>query len=383
MLCRMSDVINVLNNNNGLYKERFSIQQGVFLELKKHEMFYEISLEKLDKAIVGAMIDVLVKNELDLDIAKQLEKLADHFLKNSRGIDGDKQICGMRGRMRAANLSEKIANRGKGPYNDFYAIIGNSCDCSEYVSKGQDLCKKLKENNAFPNDTVQRPGQFAVDGMLLPSRVEIINDPIGFLKECLSECSIIAYNNRYGSEAGIIENSEDLREEILEKICKKDLIVQSDTFKHIGDLLETTNGESTYASKPNLASAMKGANLRTICSASGTTINIIVALCGISDKKRIQEILSQVKSFVDEGCPEQNSLSEDFKRLFLSISVYMQSGQYHSAAEVLCSLYSAAQMLCDKPNPIVNIENYKQLFGAFAKNPSSFFPKSLEKSDGK
>jgi hypothetical protein len=36
----------------------------------------------------------------------------------------------------------------------------------------------------------------------------------------------------------------------------------------------------------------------------------------------------------------------DFKNLFLSISLYMQSGQYHTASEVLTGLYCARLNVC-------------------------------------
>jgi hypothetical protein len=57
--------------------------------------------------------------------------------------------------------------------------------------------------------------------------------------------------------------------------------------------------------------------------------------------------------------------------------MYMQSGQYHSAGEVLAGLYNSALTLADDPN-IGNFDviapNFKKMWEAFRDRPEDFYP---------
>lgn len=395
MLCRMNDVVQNSSTPvfNGISDLNAENQREAVKKIREHEMFYEIPLDELDDAIIDAMMtkfDTEIKPLVDGKITKDdLTNLAKHFLKMSRDIDGYGQTCGMRGRMKAPNLSAQVANRGTGEYKNFYALINGENNIES--DKGKELCEILKSNKAFPDDSVERPKQFAVEGMLLPSRVAIINNPIAFLNDCLSTENITAYNkdnpkNSIKEEKSFFfEENEELNKEISQAICDRDLPKQGESFKKIRDLID---GEDCgpYESKPNLASAMKKAGLRTICSVSGTTTDIVSVLWAMK-KENTEKALQSLNDFVEslggeDTKVDHSKLNDDFKRLFLSIAVYMQSGEYHSAAEVLGGLYSAAQVLC-KGIKAVDVKKYEQLFTEFARKPDGFFPKAGTESDDK
>jgi hypothetical protein len=102
-------------------------------------------------------------------------------------------------------------------------------------------------------------------------------------------------------------------------------------------------------SKPSLGSIMKDAGLRSICSVSGTTTDIVAGLHAHVGEAKTKEMLQSLKEFVDGGCTDPSKLSSEFKELFLSVTMYMQSGQYHSEWEVLGGLYCAALTLAYDP----------------------------------
>lgn len=400
MLCRMNDVVQNSSTPvfNGISSLNAENQREAVKKIREHEMFYEIHLDKLDDAIIEAMmtkfgtkIELSVKGKNSKgEISKDnLTNLAKHFLKMSRDIDGDGQTCGMRGRMKAPNLSAQVANRGTGEYKNFYALINGENNIES--DKGKKLCEILKSNKAFPDDSVERPKQFAVEGMLLPSRVAIINNPIAFLNDCLSTENITAYNkdnpeNSINEEKSFFfEENKELNKEISQAICDRNLPKQGGSFKKIIDLIDGKDG-GPYESKPNLVSAMKKAGLCTICSVSGTTTDIVSVLWAMK-KENTEKALKSLNDFVEslggeDTKVDHSKLNDDFKRLFLSIAVYMQSGKYHSAAEVLGGLYSAAQVLCNNIKA-VDVKKYEQLFTEFVRKPDGFFPKAGTESDDK
>ncbi|MDR2371716.1 MAG: hypothetical protein LBD60_01050 [Puniceicoccales bacterium] len=96
-------------------------------------------------------------------------------------------------------------------------------------------------------------------------------------------------------------------------------------------------------------------------------------------------MLKSLKDFVDDGCTDPSKLSDEFKNLFLSVTMYMQSGQYHSAGEVLGGLYCAALTLAHDSN--LDPKNFDQIapkfqamWQAFKANPEDFFPLSPDDS---
>jgi hypothetical protein len=274
------------------------------------------------------------------------------------------------------------------------------------------VMRQLRSDRAFCNNDVDRPTQFACDGMLLDSRVAIINDPLGFLKDCVSEENIDAYNTKLSKsksktpgikltslpnfDSPAIVNAS-LQQAILNLALPKGTCT-TQTYTTVKDLLvadttnnnnsTTSNAPKVYESKPNLASAMKDHHLRTLCSVSGTTTDIVAALWGMNEEKT-KAALQSLKNAVPEITNNNNNnnstnslptvdpaeLSPEFKNLFLSIAMYMQSGQYHSAASVLCGLYCAAMSLVETAaQTVVSIASYSALLQAFANNPTAFFP---------
>jgi hypothetical protein len=138
---------------------------------------------------------------------------------------------------------------------------------------------------------------------------------------------------------------------------------------------------------------MKEAGLRSICSVSGTATDIIAGLHAHVGEAKTKEMLQSLKQFVDDRCKDPlpknpAQLSDEFKNLFLSVAMYMQSGQYHSAGEVLGGLYCAALTLAYDPTKAAGPDNldpkdfdqiapkFQAMWQAFKANPENFFPLS-------
>ncbi len=165
-----------------------------------------------------------------------------------------------------------------------------------------------------------------------------------------------------------------VRQEILNRTISKG------KGKNIATLVEK-DSSGQYKGKSNLAAAMQNQGLRTICSVSGTTTDIVAVLWAINGEKT-KEALSQLNTFIKTDCQDFSKLKNEFKDLFLSIALYMQSGQYHSAAEVLSRLCCSAQTLIEH-KATIKIQNgrpepYSTLMEVFKGNPSKFFPKGDE-----
>ncbi|MDR1401945.1 MAG: hypothetical protein LBI81_03270 [Puniceicoccales bacterium] len=293
---------------------------------------------------------------------------------------------------------------------------------NELGKNNNSIIKQLRKDGAFCDAKVKRPTQFAHDGMLLFSRVNIINDPLGFLQDCVSPENVDAYNeaNKTGNSESALNTSDaklknlpkfdnlsDANKATLQTaILAVHLPNTTNTYKTVVNLLneitpsdkndnDSNNSGSgslkVYESKPNLASVMKDHHLRTLCSVSGTTTDIVAALWGMNEEKTKAALqsLRDAVAVTNENNNNNNStnslptvdpakLSPEFKNLFLSIALYMQSGQYHSAASVLCGLYCAAMSLVGTAaQTVVNIASYSALLRSFATNPGGFFPPAV------
>jgi hypothetical protein len=431
ILARMNDVMQDLNalrseRSEAVFSDPILLKLGaadlgmaVQLEtvetLRKHEMFYEFPLKEFDDNLVKAMVDALPGEALEQDcksITKdQFKALAKYLLLEARKKDAGKRegemCCGMRGRMKAPSFSKPFADRADTDQS-FGALTGREACSLPTGSEGEKFLKRLVADGAFCSPGVSRPPQFACDGMLLDSRVDIINNPVEFLNRCLSGENVTAYAEERDRIVKAIkdlkEQAKDLDRQIknleaklseMPEISISQLIPQlpprvdesakdsmrkamiavklpgqTETYKTVANLLDGTPPK--YTSKPNLASLMKEHNLRTLCSVSGTTTDIVAALRGMAGKDKVDPALKSLRNFVAGGC--KGELNADLKKLFLSIAMYMQAGQYHSAASVLCGLYSAALALGKPQNLTVDIDDYDCLLETFSSNPGKFFP---------
>lgn len=125
---------------------------------------------------------------------------------------------------------------------------------------------------------------------------------------------------------------------------------------------------------------MKDTGLRTICSVSGTTRDIVAGLVAHMGQDKVQPMLNSLKEFVNAGCPKPPKgpqLSDEFKELFLGIAIYLQAGQYHSEGEVLTGLYTSALTLTGDPN-VKNFDaiapNFQKMWEALRDRSEDFYP---------
>lgn len=129
---------------------------------------------------------------------------------------------------------------------------------------------------------------------------------------------------------------------------------------------------------PSVAGLMYDSNLRTICSISGTTVDTVLGLTLGLGKEKMQQALQPLLEFSRDSSKSPSPLSSpggnQFKELFTSITFFMQSGQYHTAGEVLGGLFIAAiENSGEKLTIEQTYSRFEALMHAFAEHPENFF----------
>jgi hypothetical protein len=153
------------------------------------------------------------------------------------------------------------------------------------------------------------------------------------------------------------------------------------TDRKLSDLV-VPNKAGQLESKPSLGSILKDTGLRTLCSVSGTTTDIVAGLVAHMGKDAVTPMLDSLKAYVAAGCPKppaQPQLSNDFKELFLAAAMYMQSGQHHSEGEVLAGFYTSALTLTNDSNAKdfdAIAPTFQKMWEALKDRPADFYPLS-------
>ncbi len=185
--------------------------------------------------------------------------------------------------------------------------------------------------------------------------------------------------------------SEKFLESIVDKLnggiidqLKKDKL--SDEFKGnfakiIGEIPLTFNAVTKakitfaeFAKKDSMVAILQRNNLGTLCSISGTSVDITLGLICKFGQAKIKGILD---SLVEHLKDKKKPLSNEFKGMFTSITFFMQAGRYHTAGEVLGGLLVAARGLSCTDAQNNNIDetyaSFNQLMEEFSQSPESFF----------
>ncbi|THF64109.1 hypothetical protein [Pseudothauera rhizosphaerae] len=125
----------------------------------------------------------------------------------------------------------------------------------------------------------------------------------------------------------------------------------------------------------SIANLIHSHELRTLCSISGTTTDIGLALRCQMGPQLLREHLTPLLEYARGN---RTDLPDMTRELFTSISFFMQSGQYHTPAEVLGGLFITAiavqdPKLFNPDNPKDLRDGYSRLLGGLAKSPEKFF----------
>jgi hypothetical protein len=231
----------------------------------------------------------------------------------------------------------------------------------------------------------------------------MLNDPVKFLKDALTEAgqegNVPPFDQLEGQKVAIqvaLLNTS-FNDELGESSPRKG------TPWKIGDLVDQDPATGQCTSKPSFAASMMDHGLQTFCSISGTTTDIVVGMVaqmggGDAGKMAVARTLGPLVQLVEDAVRADPPLTtaqladqvknnqdlKGFKDLFLSVALYMQSGQYHTASEVLAGLYCAALNVCpiigDPPShpPATDVTAFGERFGrlcaAFQSAPAAFFP---------
>lgn len=238
---------------------------------------------------------------------------------------------------------------------------------------------------------------------------------------------------RYGSpiEEGLIDlvqNPEEHIQEIISDLLKTDLSVKE---KRILRELETKNpGQNVeirravnsaeiqyskdsslkmplekYIAQKTIAGIMFENNLRLLCSISGTTTDIFLSFVmdmGTDEVKKLLAPLSRHLHNLLDAAPLDHDLTkkekaavagvkysppqgadkdtqeayDSLKTLLTGLSFYMQTGQYHTASEVLGGAAIVAIALDDTIPNDQAIKAFERLAINFSKNPKDYLPLS-------
>ncbi|MDR2812428.1 MAG: hypothetical protein LBB05_01380 [Puniceicoccales bacterium] len=371
-------------------------------EMQDSAYFMEFKLKPIDDAIcdtIGKVLDQLDQlkpplRQAEKDVIIDIMKAK---LEASRTASFDEKgqasgASGMRGRTRAhgGNQARFYSDREK-PLQSFAASRCSDIDLpflEQLPNAGSDPAKvkgfldAMQEGGAFTQG--KRMATQTANFQTLPQdRVEILQEPFEFLQSALQASGI--HSDRKEAIAKQLESESDSTPKLREQLRGIKFKDAQKNDRTVNDLVEiSTDGE--VKSKPSLGSIMKDVGLRTMCSVSGTTVYIVAGLYAHAGKEKTEKMLRSLKEFVDSGC--QGPLSDDFKSLFLNTAMYMQSGQYHSAAEVLGGLYCAALTLAYDPTKAAGPDNldpkdfdqiapkFQQMWQALQAHPENFFPLS-------
>lgn len=261
-----------------------------------------------------------------------------------------------------------------------------------------DYFEELERNGAF--DRPARPQQNATAYMIDSDHVDLLNDPVQFMKDSIQESDL----NETDRNTLIAELGKINKKEIQDALLNIPLSYGKNwTVKSLVD--DDPSKNERFVPKLSLGGVMIQNWLQVFCSVSGTAVGIITGLVAQLGEDKVRDKI--LKPFVDvvsgnqlkeavqkqdtndakqsiQKALESKDLS-NFKNLFLSMSLYMQSGQYHTAAEVLGGLYCAGLKLIDSPisdDPDTFRENFDLLCQALQKCPEAFVPFNEGKGEG-
>lgn len=150
----------------------------------------------------------------------------------------------------------------------------------------------------------------------------------------------------------------------------------------ITDKQGRTHSAGAIADEPSVMNLIHKHNQRTLCGISGTTTDICLSFTSQMDIVTLKATLLPAIEYARTGDP--SVLTDDFRDLFTSISMFMQGGQYHTPAEVLGGLLMAAATIFDDPaiidrNDMTAMKNaYDRLLAGLSSAPEVFFAMGME-----
>jgi len=156
--------------------------------------------------------------------------------------------------------------------------------------------------------------------------------------------------------------------------------------------IEVTFNDATHQKMPlgdftnhtSVAAIMYNLNLPIQCSISGTTVDIVLGALLSMKPEDMVKVLEPLHNYVQHylSSPPEPPLTQlkdgkQFQEFLTGISVFMQSGQYHTAAEVLGGLFIAMRGLTTEEAKNIDIKEtyvlFSRLMKDFADHPERFF----------
>lgn len=142
----------------------------------------------------------------------------------------------------------------------------------------------------------------------------------------------------------------------------------------VQDQQGVTHQLGALAEESTVSSMIHQAHQRTLCSISGTTTDIGLALYSQYGSKALA-LWSQDLLAVADGIQGPADLPDSFRETFSAVSIFMQGGQYHTPAEVLGGMLIVAATL-ENPKDAANKERmetrYRNLLAKLETQPQDF-----------
>ncbi|SCA64215.1 hypothetical protein SCG7086_CR_00020 [Chlamydiales bacterium SCGC AG-110-P3] len=133
-----------------------------------------------------------------------------------------------------------------------------------------------------------------------------------------------------------------------------------------------------FADNRSVAGILYENNVRTLCSISGTTTDIVLAQCALLGEETVRDLLMPLLNNLEGKSPGLDSDPEGkrFREFTTAISSFMQTGGYHSTGEVIGGLFIAARALTCEEKEIDDIETsfsgFEKLIKEFSQEPEKF-----------
>lgn len=215
----------------------------------------------------------------------------------------------------------------------------------------------------------------AIEDLIDEVKQNLVEDPLRSREE------IEAKNRGLSVLVGMLQNigSEELKNEYQEIVGNIEVTFNKATRQKLP--------LKQFAKMNSVASIMYENNLRTICSISGTTVDIILSKIATMGHHHVKELLQPLLDHLEGKVPDPlgapgTAEGAKFKRLASSISFFMQTGKYHTAAEVIGGLFIAARAQISSKEENIDIDQtfelFKKLMEELAKSPQTFFAVSEE-----
>ncbi|MDR0445077.1 MAG: hypothetical protein LBG98_02220, partial [Puniceicoccales bacterium] len=244
----------------------------------------------------------------------------------------------------------------------------------------QKVCENDETGDVFPSY-----------GELPIAIVDVINDPISFLRSAIKECPNFPPVVAQAFEQFEQIHHSAMQQKLQEQLLDTHFLDNGGEELSIGKMVQRNATGTRYEARPTSGEVIRSTGLQTVMSTSGTTRDILAAYHSLFGLQKMGEIFSSLVNFVNNGCDfSQSPLHDDFKKIFAQTVLQFKAGNFHSPGEILTALYFSTLKMFPNLKPqrrkfaseqdyIAAVhQNLEKLLIAFRDHPEEFYPMDEE-----